>query len=413
MLRLRSLFPFLKGAGGVLRRQGWLLENLTFRKALNMGIAGFHYLLKSERMRAWPVALKVDISPLCNLRCTCCLHAMPVESSSAELKGQRFDKSQRMTVEQFRRIATEVAGKTSAISMYLFGDPLISPDLDEMCSIAWQAGLNTHVGTNFSFKLSDERIRSIVQSGMTHLTVCVDGLKQEDYERTRVGGRIDLVLDNLRRLMKIRRELGRKYPKVEVQYIKFQHNVHDIEAARKILTEFGIDQFTDYWGGLWNYADFSPGHFPSEGPRPNTWRPQCHWPHFMMTINYDGAVIPCCKHRVNLLYTDSDDKRIVGNVIEKTVWYVWNSAEYRRMRRLVSNPQGVSTESELATTFCDGCAAITKLHDTRNDFPSDCFKWDDVYERDARGRVVRKPETEVSALYPNGEFVSVDALKVR
>ena len=77
-----------------------------------------------------------------------------------------------------------------AVSMYYLGDPLMHPDLDEMCRITSNGGLNAHISSNFSFSLTDERLRSLVLSGLTHLTVCVDGFSHETYSRTRVGGRL-------------------------------------------------------------------------------------------------------------------------------------------------------------------------------------------------------------------------------
>lgn len=50
------------------------------------------------------------------------------------------------------------------------GDPLVHPDLDRMCRIAHDAGVNSHINTNFSFPLSDARIDSIVASGLTRGT---------------------------------------------------------------------------------------------------------------------------------------------------------------------------------------------------------------------------------------------------
>ncbi len=47
-----------------------------------------------------------------------------------------------------------------------------------MCGIARDANLNVHLSTNFSFRFTDERIRRIVDSGVSHLTVCVDGFFQ-------------------------------------------------------------------------------------------------------------------------------------------------------------------------------------------------------------------------------------------
>lgn len=147
--------------------------------------------------------MKIDITPLCNLRCTVCLHAEP--RGNPDLEKQRFHARQKMTIEQYRRIIDQIRHQTSGVSLYYVGDPLMHPDFEQMCRIAADARLNTHISTNFSFLLSDERIKRILTSGLTHFTVGLDGLTQENYQRTRVGGRIHWVLSNLRRTCDIRR----------------------------------------------------------------------------------------------------------------------------------------------------------------------------------------------------------------
>ncbi|HUN82650.1 MAG TPA: radical SAM protein, partial [Phycisphaerae bacterium] len=174
---------------GLRRRRGWFLEGMTFRRALNLLTGGAQWALKNQHMYAFPTAVKIDISPMCNLSCTVCVHADP--NGDPALEKQEFHPQHRMSVEQYRKIIKQIRGRSSAVSLYYVGDPLVHPDMDEMCSIAKDAGLNVHISTNFSFDLTDARIKRIVTSGLTHLSVCVDGLSQEKYEMTRVGGRID------------------------------------------------------------------------------------------------------------------------------------------------------------------------------------------------------------------------------
>jgi MoaA/NifB/PqqE/SkfB family radical SAM enzyme len=237
----RLLGPRVGGlARSTKRRLDWFTNNLTARKLMNMRAAAEAFVLKRERLTSLPVFVRIDISPLCNLSCTICVHADPNENPA--LEKQEFHRSQRMTVEQYRRIVDEIKGRSTGVSLYYLGDPLVHPGLDKMCTIAHDAGLNVHYSTNFSFRLSDQRIRRIVTSGLTHLTVCVDGLSQEKYELTRVGGRVDLVISNLRRVCQYREESGRRGPYVEVQYIKYQHNLNELEEARRLFLGFGVDQ---------------------------------------------------------------------------------------------------------------------------------------------------------------------------
>lgn len=386
-IRVGYLSNALNAVRHVGRRRGWFLENLTPRKLWNLLLAALDFVLGREVARAWPVVLKVDISPVCNLRCTICVHARPGDGANALLAGQRFSPQQRITVDDFRRIAQEVAGRSMAVSLYYLGDPLTHPHLDEICAVAAEARLNVHVSSNFSFNLSDERIRSMVCSGLTHLTVCVDGLTQETYGRTRVGGRIDVVLDNLARMLACRNALGRVYPRVEVQFIKFQHNVHELSAAEALCHALGVDQFTAMWGGLHNYTDVAVGRYAVGEPREKRRLPRCLLPHFSMLVKFDGDVIPCCTHRIAAQYHPGADARVVGNVLRSSVREVWNSPAYRALRRFAADPGRVRGEPALARTFCHACPSLFETDIASRRLTADAHRWETLYQIDGRGRV--------------------------
>jgi MoaA/NifB/PqqE/SkfB family radical SAM enzyme len=378
------------------RRREWFVDGISARQASNLLLAGTHFALRREVVRSWPVLVKVDISPLCNLRCTYCVHASPGQDDA--LLSQVFRGHQMMSVERFERIAREIGGRSAAVALYYVGDPLMHPDLSAICAVAARFRLNSHVSTNFSFGLSDDQLSALVASGLSHLTVCVDGMTQEHYDRTRVGGRIDRVLDNLDRLLAIRRELGRRLPKVEVQYIKYQHNLDEIEDAARWAGERGVDQFTDYWGNLYNYADIAPERYDVLGPKRPSGLPLCAWPHFAMQIKWDGDVLPCCYHRVAEQYRPDGDSRPIGNVFTTSVAEVWNSPAYRNLRRLVADPRRSTTEPELGGTFCEGCPAVFDTTSTAEERTGERWPWEALYERDQRRRVQRRPVVQAASL---------------
>ncbi len=379
-----SIRETIRDAG---RRKGWLIENLSLQKLLNMGVGVLQFAFKRERMLSWPVIVKIDISPLCNLKCTFCVHA--AANGDPVLEEQRFRPSQKMTLEQYRSIIDQIAGRSTAVSLYYLGDPLVHPDLEEMCRIARKAGLNVHISTNFSFLLTDERVQQLVNSGLTHLTVCVDGLDQQKYQLTRVGGRLDWVLSNLRRVCNYRREQGRIYPKVEVQYINFQHNLKDLEEAQRLFAEIGVDQVSHFWGKLSNMTEDEPGRYAIVGSKKNQRLPQCSWPHLAMLIKYNGDVIPCCQYRQGSQYTATGDRTRLGNVFETSVWDIWNSAQYQKLRRLVSNPEVVESESEMKESFCYGCPIVFNTNLGEQTVYANSRKFEELYGLDEKGVPVR------------------------
>lgn len=172
------------------RRQRWFSKYLNVNRSINITKSTIGFISGAEIMNSFPTVLKVDISPLCNLRCTFCVHG---EGGG----GSNFSKSQRMSLDQFKLLVAKCEGKVSAFSLYYLGDPMTHPDLNAMAAVAQKAGIYTHVSTNFSFRLSDEKIEAIVTSGLDHFKACLDGVSQDKYELTRVGGRVDFILSNI------------------------------------------------------------------------------------------------------------------------------------------------------------------------------------------------------------------------
>ena len=372
------------------RRQGWFLENLNLKRLGNMMVAVTQVVSKREKILSWPVAVKIDITPLCNLKCTVCVHAHP--NGNKTLEKQKFHAGQKMPLAQYRRIIDEIKGKASAVSLYYLGDPFMHPDLDEMCSIARDADFTVHLSTNFSFSLTDDRIRQIVKSGVTHLTVCVDGLSQEKYQLTRVGGRIDWVLSNVKRVCQYRSQYGQVYPKIEIQYIKYQHNMDELEDMQRVFKEMGVEQVTSFWGSLHNYIDWNPENYAIHGPKKNKRIPQCLWPFFSMVIKYDGDVVPCCAYRLGRVYTGEDDHLVLGNVFKSSVREVWNSPEYHKLRRMVSNPEVISSEPSLKETFCYGCPLIFDTEAYKNQRLGSQYTFEQLYTIGEKGIPIRRQE---------------------
>lgn len=378
------------------RRLGWFMDGLSPGKALNFGACTADYLLRREVLRGWPAVLKIDVSPACNLRCPTCVHGDPRGNPS--LADQHFDPSRAMRPAQLERIVSEVRGKTMAASLHYLGDPLMHPEIDELCRVARNGLLNVHLCSSFSFDLSDERLRSLLTSGVTHLTVCVDGMTQETYGLTRAGGRFDLVLSNLERACAYKREAGLEYPKIEVQYIMFQHNLGEMDAAYRRFEEIGVDEAAAFWGSLHNYLDCDPGTYEVYGPRPRRLLPWCYWPYFFMVIKQNGDAIPCCNHRIGEQNSRTAEQRVLGNVLESGVRGVWNSPAYREARRLVLSPPRIEVETGLRASFCHECP---RLFDTNRDdnFRSALhYAFEDLYVigEDGVTRRIRAPEDERS-----------------
>ena len=151
MLKSISI-DYLNTADQLKRRLKWFLRGMTFRKALNLFTALLQYALKSEQLMSMPVIVKIDVSPLCNLQCTICVHADP--NGDEKLEKEHFDASMKMSLEQYKTIIDQIKGTATAVSPHNLGDPLMHPDIEKICRYASDSGLNVHINTNLSCRLS-------------------------------------------------------------------------------------------------------------------------------------------------------------------------------------------------------------------------------------------------------------------
>lgn len=339
----------------IVRRLSWLWGQLTFRKVINYLFLGGAYVFKRQVIQAWPAVLKIDVSPMCNLRCSVCVHA---DLGDNPVFPRQVFNGKYMSLGQYRKIVDEARGNVAAFSLYYLGDPFMHPDIDEMCRIARDAGINVHLSTNFSFKFTEERIAQIANSGVTHLTVCVDGFSQETYGMTRLQGNLRWVLDNLECLCKYKKVNRLKYPRIEVQYLKFNHNSKELPQAMSFFNRLGIDHVESYWGMVNNYIELDPKSFDVFEPRASKMFPLCSWPFATMLIKYNGDVIPCCNFRHVSQYGEGENARVLGNVFENGIHAVWTSSEYRNLRQLCIKPTGFFADEKFKEHFCYGCPGL-------------------------------------------------------
>lgn len=110
------------------RRVDWFTRDLSPAQMLNGATAVASFALRLERLRSWPILVKIDISPACNLRCTYCVHASLSADLSSVLSEQSFTNRQRMSVSEFQSIVRQIAGHSAAVALYYVGDPSCTPN---------------------------------------------------------------------------------------------------------------------------------------------------------------------------------------------------------------------------------------------------------------------------------------------
>lgn len=342
------------------RRAGWFTYGLNVRKLFNGTVALCSYITSSEKIYSYPVFVKIDISPLCNLRCNACVHADPAACNDNIMRGllnkQVYNPSMKMSYSDFCALIDKIKKYVSTVSLNWLGDPLMHEDLIKMIEYAAEQKIGVHITTNFSFRLSQEYVESLVNSGLTHLTVAIDGMSQETYSKTRINGRIELVKSNIENVCSYIKTKKLKRPIIELQYLLYDHNKIEYNDFVSWAIENGVEHVAASGGILnSNFVMYTYHEKEQYFGKNKKVIPYCYWPYFFMVINYNGDVFPCCQYRYDMINDNcsSATKIRCGNIFRDDFWDVWNSDMYKKARRLVKNPSAANKSQ--CNYFCYGC----------------------------------------------------------
>ena len=216
-------------------------EDLEFSKYLNFLLALMERRRRSEIVNARPFEVTIDPSTVCQLSCPHC-----------EVGNQTIRRGRSLLRPEVHDRMLGALGPEVFLAWYFStGEPLLNKKLPQIVSQTRGKGIFPILSTNLSLALSDHQIDELLRCGFGIICVSLDGASPETYRRYRVGGDFSLVVENMRRLVTRRRQLGLEYPLIEWRFLVFRHNQHEIGEARRLASEYGVD-----------LLEFFPGYAP-------------------------------------------------------------------------------------------------------------------------------------------------------
>jgi radical SAM protein with 4Fe4S-binding SPASM domain len=251
--------------------------------------------------------------------------------------------------------------------LFYLGEPLLCPELPEMIEYARAHRMRVAVSTNMN-RLDVAMADRLIDSGVDDLIVSLDGATPEVYEHYRIGGNLSQVLANVTVLLDRKRERDAENPNVRLQCVVFRHNEHELPAVKALGEQLGVEVFVrqGILGGCghsppvkkdmalaqeWltrnpeyhdEYDYFSDAPTLKQGACPYLWK--------VVTINYDGSVLPCC--------WAYDNRHRFGNLLEQDFAEIWNNEYFRSARRLFGRGR---IGQAMPRTICAQCIMYPHL----------------------------------------------------
>ena len=137
-------------------------------------------------------------------------------------------------LEQFGPYAIQVL-------FFNYGEPLLNPATPNLIRRARNYLAQTMVSTNMAMPRFDPD--AYVRSGLDYMSLSIDGATQRVYEKYRRTGSIDLVYQNVQKLVEAKVRYASRTPVLCWQYLAFEHNAHEIGLAAETARSLGLDEF--------------------------------------------------------------------------------------------------------------------------------------------------------------------------
>lgn len=296
-------------------------KGISLGKAANFFIAGLNQYLTPARPLGYPVIAQVEPANYCNLKCPLCLTSTVTKSRKPAL----------LSFEVFQKFIDECGDYLLHLIFWNWGEPFLNPDLFRMIAYAKRKGIIVHTSTNGNVPLDEAQTEALVDSGLDSLVVAVDGATQETYEKYRIGGRLDVVLSNIQKIVRIRSLKGSASPIINMRFVVMRHNESEIPQARILAQKLGVDYFSlksvDMHPERGRELDksYAPRntHYRRYEYDKNTFERKqtpfvCMRPWKRVTLDATGEVIPC--------EYDYQNKHSFGNMNQMSALEAWKSS---------------------------------------------------------------------------------------
>jgi radical SAM protein with 4Fe4S-binding SPASM domain len=212
----------------------------------------------------------------------------------------------------YRRLIDEcVELGVEEVGLHNFGEPLLDIGIAERIKYAKSKGVKRVTFFTNASLLVEPKSLEIIKAGLDAIYISIDGATKYTFEEVRRGLNYEEVVNNIKSFLEIRHN----YPKVYLFFLCFHKNKKEVPLFKR--------QWKCKVDGI-NISVYRERDKPDKTER-NLFAP-CPYLWQEMFILWNGDVVLCCE--------DYDARLIVGNVHSSGIRNVWNSSDFKEIRKL-------------------------------------------------------------------------------
>lgn len=262
------------------------------------------YLRRDLIAKGYPRLIAIEPTNACAMKCKIC----PRQYMKRKVGFMKLDL--------FKKIIDQAQGYTTYVSLELFGDGLLHPNIDKMIKYLHSYNIIVQISTNPT-SLTDDVIKKILRTELDILLLSLDGIGWPSYKENRGDNAdYDQAVKNILSLLEQRK--GKK-PYIDIRMIDLPNL--DFKIFHEQWCKSGVDQVSlgpfHTFGGV------------IEGSSTKLNEDICYKPWQGLHVLWDGRVVPCC--------FDYDGEVILGDLNKQSLAEVWNGEPMKKLRRQCIN----------------------------------------------------------------------------
>jgi MoaA/NifB/PqqE/SkfB family radical SAM enzyme len=316
---------------------------------------------KLSSLAPYPFKIEVEHTTICDKKCLICERSYWKE------------KSERLTFEQFKKIVDQFP-RLKWINITGEGTGFLNPDFLKIIEYLRSKDISVNFVDEFDF-LDEEKARKLIELGVNCIWISMDGATKETYEKIKVGCNFEKAINNIKTLLKLKKELASPFPTLCFRFVVNKLNYQEMPKMVELVHSFGdLGEGSKLeFVGLLTFKEIEKYYLPevpkeileetvkmgrklgirvrfshiSESKLPPV-KKCAAWTEPYIMIG--GYILPCCA----VLMSNKRDflrKYAFGNLYQKSFKEIWYSDRYKKFREMVLK------NNEKVPILCVGCRA--------------------------------------------------------
>ncbi len=307
----------------------------------------------------YPFKIEVEHTTICNKKCIICEHTSWKE------------KSERLTLEQLKQIVEQFP-KLKWINITGEGDNFLNPDFLKIIEYLRAKNISVNFVDEFDF-IDADNARKLIELGVNNIWISMDGATKETYEKIKVGCSFAGAINNIKTLLRLKKELDSPFPTLCFRFIVNKLNYQEMPKMVELVHSLGNlgEGSRLEFAGLLTFKEIEHLYLPevpkevveSVKEKAKKLGVKVSFSHFQKSelpsinkctawmepyIMMGGYVMPCCA----VLMSNKRDflrKYAFGNIFEKPFKEIWYSERYKKFRETILK------KDKKVPILCAGC----------------------------------------------------------